>query len=196
MITKKSVFTLVIPDWSNKIKKGKVARKYYTKKDKLPLKHKGAKLKKIGRTFYYTSNGQKILKNTKTAGKEAYVRINGQKLYSGVMHWSERAFIVNHMHRVFIKEIKKTFDEPFPVFLGYTLKLKMEIYDVYTSTTPDIMNRWIEVKALEDAMVKAKILTEDSPEYRRSTCFEYIFVADEKDRKLVVTFSYAKNREA
>jgi hypothetical protein len=40
--------------------------------------------------------------------------------------------------------------------------------------------------------VNTGLLREDSPEFRRRTEYDYIFVEDEVDRKLVVTFSYKK----
>jgi len=79
MITTKTTFMLTIPKWLNKMPIGKVQPQYYKKSAKLPLKHKGAKLKKFGRAQYYVdSSGKRLLKNEEKVGNIKYWNLNGQ----------------------------------------------------------------------------------------------------------------------
>jgi hypothetical protein len=193
MVTTKTIFSLTIPKWENKVKMGVVIATYYKKRDKLPAKHKGAKLKKFGRSFIYVDNkNKKIIKNPTKVGNPIYWNLNGQQFYSTNIHWSVRSTIVNYYHRYFNKYIKKAFSEPFPTFLSYRLAMDITIYEIYSSHTPDITNMWILAKLFEDAMVGAKILRDDDPQFRCSTSYSYKFVNDEKDRKLKIKFKYIK----
>ena len=193
MITNKTTFTMTIKNWKNKMPVGKIAAQYYKKGTKLPLKHKGARLKKFGRTSYYVdSTNKRLIRNDNKAGNTKYWNLNGQAFYSTNMHWTLRSQITNFYHLYFTKYIEKRFTEPFPVFLGYRMSIDIKIYDIYTSQTPDITNMWILTKLFEDAMVNTKILRDDSPQFRSRTSYEYIFVEKEKDRKLVIKFKYIK----
>lgn len=193
MVTKDTVFTLTIPKWENKVKTGTIIAEYYKKKDKLPAKHKGAVLKKFGRTLIYVDKKKKkIIKNPAKVGKAIYWNLNGQQFYSTNIHWSVRSTIVNYYHRYFIKFIKKRFKQVFPTFLQYRLSMDITIYEIYSSHTPDITNMWILAKLFEDAMVTAKILRDDDPQFRCKTSYGYKFVTNEKDRKLKIKFKYVK----
>lgn len=193
MINKDSIFTLTIPNWENKVPIGKITPLYYKKGSKLPIKYKKAKLKKFGKvSIYVDKKGKKIIKNKNTVGEDKYWNLNGQQFYSTNMHWSTRSTIMNFYHSYFTTYIKKTFKKQFPIFLSHTITMEIFIYEVFSSKTPDITNQWPLPKLIEDSMVKAGILVDDSPQYRRKTSFEYIFVDNEKDRKLVIEFKYKK----
>jgi len=192
MITKDTIFTLTIPEWKNKVPVGRIAPQYYKKGSKLPSKHKGAKLKKFGRSSFYVMGSKKIVKNPTKAGKPKFWNLNGQQFYTTNMHWSTRSTIMNFYHSYFTKYIKKQFKKQFPVFLSHSLEMNIEIYEIFSSKTPDITNMWLITKLFEDSMVKTGILIDDCPEYRRKTSYEYIFVEKEEDRKLLITFKYDK----
>lgn len=193
MVTPKTVFQITIPKWKNKVPIGKVAPVYYTKNIGLPQKHAGARLRKIGRKFYYVDkNNKRLIKNVNKVGNIKYWRVNGQKFYSANIHWKTRSTIVNFYHRYFKDKINKKFKAPFPMFAGYSLDMHILIYELYTSDTPDITNMWILAKIFEDVMVAQHIFRDDSPQYRLGTSYKYKFVEDEKDRKLVIKFKYTK----
>lgn len=193
MITQDTIFSITIPKWENKVKMGVVIAAYYKKKDKLPVKHKGATLKKFGRSnIYIDKKGKKIIKNPTKVGKPIYWNLNGQQFYSNNMHWSDRSSIVNYYHKYFTKYIKKTFKEQFPTFLNYRLSMDISIHEIYSTHTPDITNMWILAKLFEDSMVNAKILRDDDPQFRCSTSYGYRFVDKEEDRKLIIKFKYTK----
>ena len=191
MINEKSIFTLTIPQWVSQVRVGTVKTEYYTKKDNLPEKYAGAKLRKAGNSEYYVDGrNKKIVKNPATKGTPELWNLNGQAFYSTNMHWKMRTVIVNFYHAYFMKYIKKEWKEQFPVFLSYKLNMKIKIFDIYSSKTPDITNMWILAKMFEDTVVKAGILRDDSPEFRMETTYGYNFVDNVEDRKLVITFYY------
>jgi len=193
MINEKSIFILEIPNWPNKVKIGTNTTEFYTMKDNLPKAHDGATLKKFGKKLYYiNSKGSRIIKNSNSVGKPKYWNLNGQAFYSANIHWATRSKIVGFYHKYFMKYIKEQLKEPFPSFLSYKLNMSIVIYDVFTNYTPDITNMWILAKMLEDAIVSAKLLRDDSPEFRRKTSIEYQFITDPTKRKLLVTFEYKK----
>ena len=196
MITPKSKFKLTIPEWENKVFAGVVIPTYYTKKDKIPAKHKGAILKKLGNTAYYVdSEGKKLIKNSVSVGNRKYLRPNGQSLYNGSMHWSERNTLVRYYHRYFKKFISPIFKEQFPIFRTYSLSMKVIFYEIIDNKLPDITNQWLIVKIIEDVFKELKVLIDDSPEFRRKSSFEYRFVEKEEDRKLIIKFKYKKHHE-
>lgn len=193
MVTKDTVFTITIPEWENKVPTGTVIAEYYKKKDKLPAKHKGATLKKFGRSWIYVDKKKKkIVKNPTKVGKKTYWNLNGQQFYSTNMHWSTRSTITSYYHRYFKKFIRKQLKKPFPTFLNYRLSMDITIYEVYSTHTPDITNMWILAKLFEDALVTEKILRNDDPQFRNKTSYAYKFVKTEKARKLVIKFKYMK----
>jgi Holliday junction resolvase RusA-like endonuclease len=193
VITTESTFKLSIPKWENKIFTGVVIPSYYTSKDKIPMKYKGAPLRRFGSNHIYVDEkGKKLVKNANRVGDKIYSIPNGQGLYNGSMHWTERAKLVKYYHRYFAKYIKEQFKEQFPVFLSYSLSMKVTFYEIADSNTPDITNQWFIVKIIEDVFQELRILKDDSPEFRRKTSFEYKFVDDIEDRELVVKFKYKK----
>lgn len=194
MITEKSVFVLSIPEWVNKVRIGTIPTLYYTKGDPLPAKHSGATLRKVGaKEYYIDSKNKKIVKNPLQKGKPEYWNLNGQSFYSNNITWKQRSTIVNFYHKYFTPFIEKQLKNPFPVFLSHTLHMEVIIHDVYSVFTPDITNMWILSKMVEDAIVKTKVLKDDSPEFRRYTGVGYVFVEEEKDRKIVINFKYTKH---
>lgn len=194
MITENSIFTIVVPDWVNKVRIGTVPTLFYTSADTLPSKHEGATLRRVGNKAYYIdSKNKKIIKNPLQKGNPEYWNLNGQAFYSTNMTWKQRSTIVNFYHRYFTPFVSKQLKEPFPTFLSYTLSMDIEIYDVYSKFTPDITNMWILSKLIEDTVVNCKLLRDDSPEFRRHTGFGYKFVEEEKDRKIVINFKYIKH---
>lgn len=195
MITETSVFTMEIPDWVNKVRVGTIPTLYYTKGEPLPAKHAGASLRKIGSKEYYIDDkNKKIIKNPLQKGKPEYWNLNGQSFYSNNMTWKQRSTIVNYYHRYFKPYVMEQLKDPFPIFLSHTLNMEVLIHDVYSTFTPDITNMWILSKLIEDTIVKCKILRDDSPEFRRHTGIGYVFVEDEKDRKITVNFKYIKHQ--
>lgn len=193
MITPESTFTVSIPKWQSKLRVGTVIAAYFSQKDRLPKKYEGAILKRFGsKKLYVDSNNKKIIKNKGSVGNPIYWTMNGQGFYNNTIHWTVRSKVVKYYHRYFTKYIKAQITDDIPTFLSYKLTMEILIYDVYGPTTPDISNMWILPKMFEDAVVNSGVLRDDSPEFRRRTEYDYIFVENEEDRKLEITFKYKK----
>lgn len=193
MITEKSIFTLEIPNWVNKVRIGTVPTLFYTKGEALPQKHAGATLRKVGKKEYYIDDkNRKIVKNPLQNGSPEFWNMNGQSFYSNNITWKQRSTIVNFYHRYFTPYINKQLKTPFPNFLSYKIDMEINIHEVYSKFTPDITNMWILSKMVEDTVVSCGILRDDSPEFRMYTGFGYTFVDSEEERKIVVTFKYTK----
>lgn len=191
MINERTTFKLEIPHWENKVKVGVAVKKYFEAADSLPQKYQPAKTRRAGKKVYFVdSKNKRIVKNGTKVGKPVFWRLNGQHYYSNTMTWKRRTLITKYYHKYFKKYITDTFKEPFPSFLAYKINMHIEIHEVFTAKTPDITNMWILAKLFEDAVVTCGILRDDSPEYRRMTSYEYIFVPNKEDRKLVITFNY------
>lgn len=194
MVTESSVFTIEIPNWINKVRIGTIPTLYYTKGEPLPAKHAGASLRKIGaKEYYIDSKNKKIVKNPLQKGNPEYWNLNGQSFYSNNMTWKQRSTIVNYYHKYFKPFVINQLKEPFPIFLSHTLNMEVIIHEVYSKFTPDITNMWILSKLIEDTVVNCKILRDDSPEFRRHTGIGYVFVEEEKDRKITINFKYTKH---
>ena len=189
---KKPSFKLIIPEWENEIVIGTVAPTYYKASNKTPDKIKRMyEVKRCFNDYYYVEkDGSRVIKNKKIVGNKQTWRVNGQAFYSSKLHWKIRNEIVNYYHTYITKYIKKEFKEPFPIYLNSALSMHINIYEIYSSKTPDITNMWILTKMIEDCFVNSKILREDSPEFRTKTSYEYIFVDEKKDRKLEIIFNY------
>jgi Holliday junction resolvase RusA-like endonuclease len=193
MITNETVFTVVVPEWINKVRIGTIKTTYFVKGDKLPEEHQGAKTRKIGKKLYYIdSKNKKIVKNPTKRGQPEYWNVNGQAFYSNNMTWKERSTIVNFYHKYFSKYVNEQLKQQFPSFLAYKLDMKLTMYETYSRHTPDVTNMWILAKMMEDTIVKAGILRDDSPQFRMFTTYGYQFVEKEEDRKLVLEFKYNK----
>lgn len=193
MITEKTVFRLVIPEWVSKVRIGTIKTVYYVKGDKLPDKYKNAKTRKVGKKLYYVdSKNKKIVKNPTKKGQPEYWNLNGQSFYSNNVTWKQRSTIVNFYHKYFSTYVKEQLKQQFPSFLAYKLDMTLTMHETYCRHTPDVTNMWILAKMLEDTIVKAGILRDDSPQFRMQTSYGYQFVEKEEDRKLVLEFKYNK----
>ena len=110
--------------------------KFWKNGETLPLKHQGATLDASG--FYVNSNGQKLTKNTKTAGKPRMLGINFQKLYVGVHH-SVRSKIIEELHTILGAAFKTQF--PAKIALnGSKILIHLHFHNSLSRHTPDLDN--------------------------------------------------------
>lgn len=193
MVSEKSTFLLVIPQWVSKVKVGVIPIIYYTSGDSLPKKYAGALLKRVGNKSYYIDElGRKIIKNPDKKGTAEYWNMNGQSFYSNNITWRQRSLIVDFYHKYITPFVKQQLQEPFPEFLSYKIDMHVTIYEIFSHYTPDITNMWILVKLIEDTVVSCGVLRDDSPEFRMRTSYGYKFVETEEERKIEVKFKYNK----
>lgn len=111
--------------------------KYWKVGEILPLKHK-ANTATDAQGFYLDASGERLTKNTKTAGKPRMLTINAQKIYVGIHH-SVRSKIVNELHELFNTAFKAQL--PSSIILnGNKVLVALHFYDIYTPKLPDLDN--------------------------------------------------------
>ena len=195
------------------LKKWKCSIRDYPTEIKLSEKRKAtyykigeAPPKKYGGVFFpdkdghlLDDRGEKILKNTKTAGKPRMMSINLQRLYVGCHH-SVRSKIVNEMHEMLSKEFKKQFPEKIEIPEGCKIIIHLHFYDIYNSKIPDLdnlaglflktgidclttANNPNQIKAGE-ANHKLGIIPDDKIEFIPGIVSEFTNVEKQEDRKL------------
>ena len=82
--------------------------------------------------------GEKIIKNSKTAGKPRLLTINAQKIYVGIHH-SVRSKIVNELHKLFNNAFKKQLPPKIDL-QGNKILISLHFYDQYSTKLPDLDN--------------------------------------------------------
>lgn len=191
-------WTCVLNNYPTEIKVSESRRtKYWHYSDSgIPKKVDTTKSDKEG--YYLDQNGDRYVKNTKTAGKPRMLSINAQKIYVGIHH-SVRSKIVNELHSLFHGEFKKQL----PAKIDLTNKkilVGLHFHDVYTTKLPDLDNLAnLFVKCGIDCLTTANnpnqikqgsathklgILPDDKLKFIPHIMYEFTNVNDEKDRKL------------
>lgn len=114
---------------------------YWIKGDTLPKKYSDTS--KYGFDAHgiliELATNEKVIKNSKTAGKPRMLTINAQKIYVGVHH-SVRSKIVNELHDIFYKEFKKQLPEEIILERNQRVLISLHFHDIYTSKLPDLDN--------------------------------------------------------
>jgi hypothetical protein len=147
--------------------------------------------------YYLDSNGERYIKNVKTAGKPRMLTINAQKIYVGIHH-SVRSKIVNELHTLFNKEFSTQLPKTIDV-TGKKIMIGLHFHDVYTTKLPDLdnlgnlfvkcgidclttVNNPNQVKAL--ITHKLGILPDDKMIFIPHILMEFTEVSDASKRKL------------
>lgn len=190
----KKGYTVIIKEWEKKVPIGESRPTYYTASSKLPKKYKDtAVLKKFGKSKQYWVDKGTLKKIVKKEGVTKTWNLNGQAFYSATIHWRLRSIIVGFYHKIFVKEIKKVIKTEIPFYTHYSLSISVDIYDIYSRSTPDASNMWLLEKMFEDALQIAKVLRDDRPEYViESGRKRYYWVDNTSERKLVFRIKYIK----
>lgn len=192
-------FKVIIPQWENHyVKSQKKASKYWKWQEvsRMPLKHLTVLREtpiKVGNYLYACdSEGNRFLKNTKTAGKPNIWIMNGQDLYNGTLNWRLRKSIAKYFHEYFSKYIKEQL-KPLEISEGMKISVSCDIYEIRRGNMPDISNMWLLEKFFEDALQECSIIPDDNPDYIiESGRKKYYWVNNPEERKLIFTIKYIK----
>ena len=144
-------------------------------------------LSKARRAKYRTKkDGSRYVSNPKYAGKPRLWRVNGQDLYSGVLHPQQRSKITKYYHEYLTKFIPKKLKlKEFPI------STRVEIHEVKQDVLPDASNLWIWLKWFEDVLTESEVIPDDGPNYVISSGpAKYVWVEREEQRKLVFIINY------
>jgi len=188
-------YKVVIPQWENSYQKSaKQNPKYWEWKDrdKLPAKHsvtlRTTPLIVGTKVYCCNSDGERFLKNTKSAGKPNLWVMNGQDLYNATLNWRLRKTVAKYYHNYFAKYIKEQFETPISIPEGKHLSISCDIYEIRRKIMPDVSNMWLLEKFFEDALQECGVIPGDDPRYvLESGRKRYHWVDKEEDRKLVFT---------
>lgn len=187
-------FQVVIPEWESTYKvANKTATKYWLWKDrdKLPLKYKQLlmpkPLQKGGKEYCIDREFNRFIKNTKKAGKENLLVINGQTLYNQKIDWRLRAKVAEYFHNYYSNYILEQL-KPIEIPEGKFLSISCDIYEIPRGNMPDVSNMWVLEKFFEDALTECKIIPDDGPKYvKESGRKKYHWVEESCQRKLIFT---------
>ncbi len=167
-----------IPLFLNTYVDGKVKLEYYKVGDRMSEAVK-AKVKGVSRGLVLDRNRNPIPKNKSVAGAQKVKTINGQNLYNGTMHFITRSRVMAEL---------KAFFTPYVLQLQPPSEFPIKvIYEIHCDWgRKDLSNTaMIYVKAIEDAMVAAKIIPDDNTNYIQA--YEPLaFHCDNDQRKILL----------
>lgn len=195
-ITRK--WTCVIKNYPTEIKVSESRRAQYWKVGESNVPKKVDTSKTDNEGYYVDSNGERYVKNTKTAGKPRMLSINAQKIYVGIHH-SVRSKIVNQLHELFYAEFKKQLPAKIDT-VGKKIVIGLHFYDTYTNKLPDLDNLAnLFVKCGIDCLTTANnpnqvkqgsvthklgILPDDKLKFISHIFYEFTDIKDDSNRRL------------
>lgn len=135
-VEKQHIATVVIPQYIRKVVLAKSrAKKYYKKGEKLPVKYQQG-LKKGTHEWYKHTNGilylldsetdERIVKNSRSAGTERKMVINGQVLHQLTLLKPHRSKIMQAIKEQMIPEVEKL-----DTILYYPIRIECEMFSTY-----------------------------------------------------------------
>jgi hypothetical protein len=189
------IYQVVIPQFKDRYQfSAKRKIKYYKweEKDKLPLKYLKVcqpTPKVINKIAYVVDvDGNRFIKNTKTAGTPNEWILNTQDLYNAKLDWRKRRAVATFFHNYYTEFINQQLVDNIEIPEGKFLSISCDIYEIKRTPMPDITNLWLITKFFEDALVGAGKIPDDSPEYvMESGRHKYHWVATKEERKLIFT---------
>jgi hypothetical protein len=182
---------LVIPKYITKIELSKSRRKkYYKKGDDLPKKYQ-----KTGFTFkggfLVDPEGNRVIKNPRSAGTPKYEVLSGNKITSGYATPHIRAKIaaaLKDFYRPHVRTLKP--------FSSLPLRVEWEFWTTVDPANFDMSNFWFYYKYFEDSLVREGIIPDDSIQFVTSPGAPMLVPVDNfEDRKFVFRF-YQDDRTA
>ena len=194
------MYKVIVPEWEYYfVKSKKTSPKYwlYKDKDKLPLKHKAIfrdqPLLISGKAYCCDSGGNRMVKNTKKVGAENIWVLNGNALYSGILHHTMRKKVAGYYHAYFSKYIREQL-KPIILTPGNYLSISCDIYEIPRGNMPDVSNMWLLEKFFEDALQECGIIEDDGPNIvLESGRKRYHWVKHPKERKLIFNINITKH---
>lgn len=175
-----------IPNYTEHIQLSKSRRAvYYKKGDKIPKKYLKNPIYKFNslNILINSKTNEKVIKNSRTVGKERLKKISGQELWSG-MYPVIRSNIARHLKEYFREHFKKNNLQPLTED-QYPIGVKIDFHKSIGEGNWDLDNHAIFYrKTIMDSL--KGIITDDSVRYVRSIPCNYYDCLD-KDKKLVIT---------
>lgn len=139
----------------------------------------------------HKETGVKVVKNSRTAGKPRYQRVNGQDIYNGNTFRQGRARLAKLIHEKFTPYLREI--EPLLDIKNYPLGLYLNFY-VHDKAKENIDNdnKWIWEKCIQDTLTQLGIIPDDNPYIIWENIKRTILISFEKEEKIVIEiYGYA-----
>jgi len=145
-----------------------------------------------------------IAKTNNKIAPNKMLKINNQAIYNGYVNRFTRNIVMNNLHNYLIPIFKVFSSSP---FYSLPIKVTVNIYTVknhgsismrkgklcWKPAKASYIPNWdidnlasIWIKAINDSLVKSKLLPDDTIEYIKGGCYNYHEVKDIKDRKIEI----------
>jgi hypothetical protein len=175
--------SIEVPRYITHVMLSKARRaKTYKKGDTIPKKYMHYRFDAKG-TLVDPQNIP-VVANPRVAGTPRMKKISGQEFYKGNVHPQTRAKIIKTMKEEFLPYFLST--KPIPADMLPT-HITLEIYGHTTHEQTDLDNMsWVYMKVIQDVLVEAKILPDDSLSYINQTQVCYYPVDDPEKRKMII----------
>lgn len=166
------------------------------------LEHEGAGLCKYyvdNDGWICTTDGKKVIRNSRTAGKPNMQKISGQSIWSGEVSRFARNKLKTFLTEYFTPTIVRHWPESIFTTADKAFHFEFIFYfPLQLRSTPvqDIDNHsYPYTKAFMDTLVGLKMIADDSPKYYRGFYCRYVDIPTEEDRRLEVKLHFCTNNE-
>lgn len=189
-----------IPNYPTEICISNKRRPKYYKLGEAPPKKYGGVFFPDKDGYLLDEDGNRIIKNPKSAGTPRFIPINGQKIYVG-LNFSVRSKIVKTMHGIISEEFKKQLPKKIDIPKGHNLLVHLHFYNTITRKLPDIDNLsslWmkcgVDCLTTADNIGQAKeggldhklgIIKDDRLEFIKNISTEFTEIKEGEESKLV-----------
>lgn len=187
---------ITIPQFIKEVQLSKARRaKYFYAGQKIPKKYSDKNLFAFksynitaGKVLILTdlTTNQKVIANSRVAGKPKMLRITGNSFYTGFPSFMIRDKVVDvikeSLNPYFFRGLKASLIGEFPLYLEF------QYYDVKKQSQDIDNKRYIYEKCTLDLLQKLEIIPNDNIDYITKLSSEFFEVDNEEDRKLIVRF--------
>lgn len=166
---------------------------YYKKKDDVPKKYKNSLADKNG--FLLDKEGNRIVKNKRTAGTPKIEKMSGNSLLTGYSTPHMRTRISNELKDYFRPFVKKAIRE-FGLIKKFPIRIEWEVYTTVDNPVWDLSNLFFYYKYFEDTLHREGMIPDDNIKYvTHSPGPKLIPVDDWEKRKFIFTIHDDSRRE-
>jgi hypothetical protein len=186
--------TIVIPNFITRILISKRRRPtYYKKDDKIPKKYSKNKFQG---NYLVDEYGKRIVKNTRSVGKEKYQQLSGNNLLSGYGSHHMRAKVAKEL-KEFYKPFVKNFVKHNGAITKFPLRVEWDVYTDISATNWDASNLFFYYKYFEDTlfMKDVQLIPDDNIKFITWSPGPKIIPIDDWNKRKFVFRFYYDNRD-
>jgi Holliday junction resolvase RusA-like endonuclease len=142
-------------------------------------------------------SGEKVIKNSRTAGKPNMQKISGQSIWNGSVDMYARNNLKKFLSEYFRPSISRTLPSNLVTPAGEYFHFEFIFF------VPIVARNWVAqdidnhaypyVKAFLDTVTAMKVIPDDSPRFLRGHSVRYVNCLGEGERRLEVKIHFCKN---